>query len=244
MLLHIFGVVLVITAMVTVLPNGEDGARGAGHAAADLDRCLGLLLLWLRDGLRRALRRVDLRGERIEVLEEDESAASAAAGGAAGAVGGSDSWAEQLAAIRDEQEGVARPLTPPPTWRVFRTHLGTNYYFDPATEMVHYLANEGKGNYAVDPIYDVTVVYDSLAELEEQLERRGHPSYGERDERLTGAVSTPQGKAGASSTTASTRATFWQPRSCRKCARLPSSRPRTLTAALPPLCWLPRTILS
>lgn len=218
-LLHIFGVVLVLTAMVTVRPNGEDGARAAfGTLQLISIGCLGLLLvLWLRDGLRLALRRVDLRGERIEVLEEDESAASAAAGGAAGAVGGSDSWAEQLAAIRDEQEGVARPLTPPPTWRVFRTHLGTNYYFDPATEMVHYLANEGKGNYAVDPIYDVTVVYDSLAELEEQLERRGHPSYGERDERLTGAVSTPQGKAGASSTSSlNTGDILAAARSCRK----------------------------
>lgn len=62
------------------------------------------------------------------------------------------------------------PIEPPPTWKVFRTALGSKYYFDPATEFVHYLSANGRGNYAVDPIHNRTFVYDSLADLEVKVD--------------------------------------------------------------------------
>jgi hypothetical protein len=210
--LHILGLWLLLTAEVTVRGHGSAGARAAfGSLQAIAVGCFALLLgLWLRDGVRLLLRRVDLRGERIEVLEEED-------GGGAGTGEGGD-WASRLAAVRDDFEGAAKPLTPPASWRAFRTHLGTNYYYDTATEMIHYLSNEGRGNYAVDPVYDVTVVYDSLGELEQQLERRGLPSYGKSEQRdasdgLVGGGGRGGGGAGASADATSVLALA---RACRK----------------------------
>ena len=103
-----------------------------------------LLLLWLKDGLLLFTNRVDLRGETVVVNEVDEDDG----GGAEG----------DLADIDDaDADGEFKPIKPPPTWRHFRTHLGTSYYYDPATEMIHYLSRTGQGNYVVDPVYNCTL---------------------------------------------------------------------------------------
>ena len=92
--------------------------------------------------------------------------------------GDDDAQADAEEEEADEDGPVHNPIDPPATWRDFRTHLGTKYYYDPATEMVHYLSVSGRGNYVVDPIYNCTLTYDSLEDLANLLQRRGVPGYG------------------------------------------------------------------
>ena len=53
--------------------------------------------------------------------------------------------------------------------RNYKTPAGHDYYFDPATERIHYLSATGSNNYAIDPMRNTTVGYHSLHELEAKL---------------------------------------------------------------------------
>ena len=53
--------------------------------------------------------------------------------------------------------------------RNYKTPAGHDYYFDPATERIHYLSNMGTNNYAIDPMRNTAVGYDSFRELEAKL---------------------------------------------------------------------------
>ncbi len=190
LILHIFGILLTLTAQITIAmaPSWENGAINAFDAlrATSITMLLLLLLLWLKDGLLLFTNRVDLRGETVVVNEVDEDDG----GGAEG----------DLADIDDaDADGEFKPIKPPPTWRHFRTHLGTSYYYDPATEMIHYLSRTGQGNYVVDPVYNCTLTYDSLIDLQEKMRNRGLPGYGIKEEEVD------QAKAGADAGRSATR---------------------------------------
>ena len=190
-LLHALGVWLLVVAETTVRGKGSAGALAAFGSLQTISiGCLLLVLfLWLRDGVLLLLRRINLRGDRIEVVEDEGDGRGAADGGAAAAdaSGSGASWAETLSAVRANEGDQDKPLTPRDSWRCFRTHLGTFYYFDPPTELVHYLSNSGKANYAVDPVYSCTIVYDTFEELDEQLRHRGEPGYGQPQQEQTDA---------------------------------------------------------
>ena len=47
----------------------------------------------------------------------------------------------------------------------YKTAQGNDYFFDPETEMVHYLSDDGKANYAIDALNNRTFTYDTLREL-------------------------------------------------------------------------------
>lgn len=53
--------------------------------------------------------------------------------------------------------------------RNYKTPAGHDYYFDPATERIHYLSATGASNYAIDPMRNTAVLYGSLRELESKL---------------------------------------------------------------------------
>ena len=53
--------------------------------------------------------------------------------------------------------------------RNYKTPAGHDYYFDPATERIHYLSATGSNNYAIDPMRNTAVGYNSLRELEAKL---------------------------------------------------------------------------
>ncbi len=113
-----------------------------------------VLFLWVRDGLMIFCGWVDLGGERITTtVAADEEATEE---------GPDNNWVVM-------ELGASRRLEPPPHWRRFKTHLGTDYYFDSATECIHYLSASGKDNYAVDPSRNRTFTYDTLEDLKEQM---------------------------------------------------------------------------
>ena len=65
---------------------------------------------------------------------------------------------------------------PLPRWLRFKTHGGTDYFYDPTNEMVHYLAGgASKQNYAVDPVNNRTYIYDSFEHLQAQMEQAAMP---------------------------------------------------------------------
>ena len=75
---------------------------------------------------------------------------------------------------------MSKKLKPLPRWLRFKTHGGTDYFYDPTNEMIHYLAGgASKTNYAVDPVHNRTYVYDSYEHLQAQIEQASLP----RDER-------------------------------------------------------------
>jgi hypothetical protein len=204
LLLHALGIWLLILAQGTVYGKGPAGAREANDSLRVISiGCLLLVLfLWLRDAVLLLAGKVDLRGERVEVVEDEMGEIIVSDGSQLGAGGGAAKQAEGGSADggagggsadvdADGDDAVDVVIKPRAAWRCFRTHLGTNYYYDPATEMVHYLAANGKGNYAVDPIYNCTVVYDSLEQLDEQLEIRGRKGYGEPAGTSTSSAAAP-----------------------------------------------------
>ena len=177
LLLHGFGGLLTYTALLVVQSNGEEGARNAFDTLriVSIASLVLVLLLWLRDGLLLFLGKINLQGERVEVLDDEEGAddVNMAEPGRAG-----DESAKPEYDENGEEVAHTVPTEPPDSWRCFRTHLGTKYYFDPATEMVHYLSNNGHGNYAVDPLHNCTIMYDGLDDLADKLSHRGQPGYG------------------------------------------------------------------
>ena len=52
-----------------------------------------------------------------------------------------------------------------------RRQAGNDYFYDPDTDMIHYLNITGIENYAIDPRRNVTVYYNTLEELRLQLAR-------------------------------------------------------------------------
>ena len=139
LLLHTFGTVLTLIAILSINPRGNIGAAESYDTlrAVAISSLLLLLLLWLRDGVLLFLRKVDLQGESVNVIEEIE---------------GDDDVEDVAPAAADEDEegdgvNAQRSLDPAASWRCFRTHLGTKYYYDPTTEMIHYLSANGVGNY-------------------------------------------------------------------------------------------------
>ncbi len=68
---------------------------------------------WVRDGVMLLLGKVDTAGRKLEVLAEVEEPVSPS------------------------------QLKPPATWRRFQTQAGNYYYYDPDTEIVHYLTKSG-----------------------------------------------------------------------------------------------------
>eukprot|EP00966_Prymnesium_polylepis_P093825 2171271-Prymnesium_polylepis.1 len=50
-----------------------------------------------------------------------------------------DAEAAALEGVTDDPNAPKR-LTPLPHWLRFKTHGGTDYYYDPTNEMIHYLA--------------------------------------------------------------------------------------------------------
>jgi hypothetical protein len=106
-------------------------------------------LWWLWDGLRLLRGKVATSGERLVTRDEfDEDTASSA------------------------------QLQPPTHWRKYKTPAGHDYYYDPATERIHYLSATGSNNYAIDPMLNHAVAYNSLHELEIKLA----PGYAEGGE--------------------------------------------------------------
>ena len=67
----------------------------------------------MRDGVMLLLGKVDTAGRKLEVLAEAEEPVSPS------------------------------QLKPPATWRRFQTQAGNYYYYDPDTEIVHYLTKSG-----------------------------------------------------------------------------------------------------
>ena len=65
--------------------------------------------------------------------------------------------------------------------------------------MIHYLSRTGQGNYVVDPVYNCTLTYDSLMDLQEKMRNRGLPGYGIKEEEVD------QAKAGADAGRSATR---------------------------------------
>ena len=53
--------------------------------------------------------------------------------------------------------------------RNYKTPAGHDYFFDPATERIHYLSATGYNNYVIDPMRNNAVGYNSLHELEAKL---------------------------------------------------------------------------
>ena len=84
--------------------------------------------------------------------------------------------------------------TPPHTYtpcqyarRIFKTPAGQDYYFDPATERIHYLSATGCNNYAIDPLRNTAVGYDTLRQLEARLAAGGAgEADAESDEEVEG----------------------------------------------------------
>ena len=71
---------------------------------------------------------------------------------------------------------ASKKLKPLPRWLRFKTHGGTDYFYDPTNEMVHYLAGgASKQNYAVDPVNNRTYIYDSFEHLQAQMEQAAMP---------------------------------------------------------------------
>ena len=89
----------------------------------------------------------------------------------------------------------------PPEWRRYQTQAGNAYYYDPATEMIHYLSSAG--NYAVDPKHSRTFTYHTLDDLRLQMARRPGSSGSSRGQDLelmaTRAPSQPGSGVGESS---------------------------------------------
>lgn len=96
--------------------------------------------LWIRDGIKLLRGRVLTAGESLKVQGDDDDAG-----------------------FNDAQ------LKPPAHWRLFKTPAGHDYFYDPATERIHYLSAHGKNNYVIDPTRNVSVTYDTLEELERKL---------------------------------------------------------------------------
>ena len=67
---------------------------------------------------------------------------------------------------------------PNPSPNPNQTPAGHDYYYDPATERIHYLSATGSNNYAIDPMLNHAVAYNSLRELEIKLA----PGYAEAGE--------------------------------------------------------------
>lgn len=192
-LLHALGTWLLVTSEVVIRGHGPDGARNAYDPLRIISiGTLGsLLVLWLKDGVLLFLGKIDLRGETIDVVDEDDEQPGKQPGEQMGGLGGGE----------EEEE---RPIEPPTSWRKFRTHLGTYYYYDPATEMVHYLSQNGKANYVVDPVHNVTLTYDSLEQLAEQMIWRGQVGYGappQAEAPSAAPASEPAGRNGRASAT-------------------------------------------
>ena len=78
----------------------------------------------------------------------------------------------------DEDTASSAQLQPPAHWRKYKTPAGHDYYYDPATERIHYLSATGSNNYAIDPMLNHAVAYNSLRELEIKLA----PGYAEGGE--------------------------------------------------------------
>ena len=105
----------------------------------------GLMMLttvgwWLFDGLKLLRGKVRTSGEQLKVQADEE-----------------------------EEAGSALSLTPPAHWRMYKTPAGHEYYYDPHTERVHYLASTGFNNYCIDPMLNVAINYDTLEELDAKL---------------------------------------------------------------------------
>lgn len=109
-----------------------------------------LLFLWLRDGMSLVCGRVNFSGDRIHV-------------GVADADGPVDIEAADIDAR----------VTPPKAWAVFRTQLGSEYYYDVSNGVIHYLSESGRDNQAIDSQRNRTYYYDSLEDLAEQMLRGG-----------------------------------------------------------------------
>lgn len=65
----------------------------------------------------------------------------------------------------DDDGGTDRKLEPPSWWRRFKQPTGVDYFFDPRTDIVHYLTETGKGNFAVDTARGGSYYYDDLEDL-------------------------------------------------------------------------------
>lgn len=96
--------------------------------------------LWIRDGVKLVRGRVLTAGESLKVQGDDDD-------------GG----------LNDAQ------LKPPAHWKLYKTPAGHDYFYDPATERIHYLSGHGKNNYVIDPTRNISITYDTLAELERKL---------------------------------------------------------------------------
>jgi len=206
-LLYCVGIWLLLTAQLTVAGKGSAGALEAvGSLRAVALGFFALMgLLWLHDGALLFLGKINLAGKRLDVLDEEDDDGPAA---------GTEKEDDPNAG------GGLRAIVPPVEWRPFKTHLGTIYHYDPATEMVHFLSVSGKGNYAIDPVYNCTVAYDSLEHLAEQMQRRGFgPAYYG-----TEAVLAPP-PADAPSDVA--------PRPCTSCPTTTTRRRKTAAAGAP-----------
>ena len=110
--LNCLGTWLLLVTQLLVSGRGDGGAREAyGHLRVVSITCLiTLLLLWLKDGALLLLGKVQLRGDRLEVVE----AADSALDGGAAAVG------EIAEAASQGGADMERPH--PAEWRCFRTH--------------------------------------------------------------------------------------------------------------------------
>ena len=98
---------------------------------------------------------------------------------------------EQMTAAGDGEEegGSDMQLRPPAHWRLYKTPAGHDYYYDPATERVHYLSATRFNNHAIAPSRNVSVTYDTLAELEAKLS--GVPEHPEDEAELREARPPP-----------------------------------------------------
>jgi len=122
-----------------------DALQGTADATMALGGLAGLMFMttmswWIWDGVKLLRGKVVTSGERV-VSKDD----------------------------MDEDTATSVQLKPPAHWRNYKTPAGHDYYFDPATERIHYLSATGSNNYAIDPMRNTAVGYNSLHELEAKL---------------------------------------------------------------------------
>lgn len=179
------GLIWLITGQVCYR-GGLSAARAVLTASTSV-AFAAVLGLWLRDGISLFMGWVNLSGERLEVVNDGETVFGEEP----------DVPPDASRAKDDEEDGRLRPLK---RWRCFKTHGGTDYFFDPANEMIHYLGATGSGNYAVDPRRNHTFVYETyegLAAQIAQLERERGASAVEA-EAIAARSAAPEQAAGRS----------------------------------------------
>ena len=120
--------------------------------------------MWCRDGLALCRGKVDTKGEQLEILEDADEEPNDV-----NRIARPKEWRRYKPHIGRGASHAQRHSSPQLTSRSslhrYKTAQGNDYFFDPETEMVHYLSDDGKANYAIDALNNRTFTYDTLREL-------------------------------------------------------------------------------